>query len=56
LGESDVRPAYDLVLHNGQDVQKATFILLTYLKQERLQLSLKYGEPYAAVTAPAEAS
>jgi hypothetical protein len=56
LAEPEVRPSYDAVLQAGQETQKTYLPLLTYLKQQRLQLSLKYGEPYAAVTAPAEVS
>jgi hypothetical protein len=56
LAEPDVRPTYDVVLQAGQKMQDTNLLLLTYLKQQRLQLSLKYGEPYAAATAPAEVS
>ena len=56
LAEPNVRPTYDMVLKAGQNIQENTLPLLTYLKQQRLQLSLKYGEPYAALTAPAKVS
>jgi len=56
LAEPSVRPTYDIVLKAGQNIQENTLHLLTYLKEERLQLSLKYGEPYAALTVPAKVS
>jgi hypothetical protein len=56
LAEPKVRPTYDIVLKAGQNIQENTLPLLTYLKEQRLQLSLKYGEPYAALTAPAKVS
>jgi hypothetical protein len=56
LAEPAVRVSYDKVLKAGQEIRVNTLPLLTYLKQRRLELSLKYGEPYAALTAPAEVS
>jgi hypothetical protein len=56
LAEPGVRGSYDKVLKAGEEIRFNTPPLLTYLKQERLELSLKYGEPYAALTAPAEVS
>ncbi len=56
LAEPSVRPNYDIVVKAGQNIQENTLPLLTYLKEQRLQLSLKYGEPYAALTSPANVS
>jgi hypothetical protein len=56
LGAPEVRGTYHNVVQAGQEIRENTLPLLTYLKQQRLELSLKYGEPYAAVTAPAEVS
>jgi hypothetical protein len=52
----EVRVNYHNVLQAGKEIRVNTLPLLTYLKQQRLELSLKYGEPYAPVTAPAEVS
>jgi hypothetical protein len=51
-----VHSTYAVVQHAGKEIKETSLPLLTYLKQQRLQLSLKYGEPYAAMTAPAEVS
>jgi hypothetical protein len=56
LAEPGVRGSYDKVLKAGKEIRVNTLPLLTYLKQRRLELSLKYGEPYAALTAPADVS
>jgi hypothetical protein len=51
-----VHGTYAVVLRAGKEMQKTNLTLLTYLKDQRLHLSLKYGEPYAAMSAPAEVS
>jgi hypothetical protein len=56
LRDPAVQSTYKVVLLAGKELQKTNLPLLTYLKQQRLQLSLKYGEPYASVTARAEVS
>lgn len=56
LAEPDVREFYETVVKAGEHLKRKSFALLILLKQRRLEMSLKYGEPFASTNAPAEVS
>jgi hypothetical protein len=56
LAEPDVSESYTILLNAGENLKQQSFAALISLKQRRLEMSLKYGEPFASTSAPAEVS